>query len=61
MRTCVICGKDLRFSLLWELEKFWLRLTEVSLLWGNCCSEKCYVLLLEKLISGELKIGKDRE
>jgi len=41
--------------------KIWLRITEVSLLWENCCSEKCYRLLLEKIMSGEIKLtGKEQ-
>ena len=59
---CIICGKKFnRWKFWWELEKIWLRITEVSLLWENCCSEKCYGLLLEKIMSGEIKLtGKEQ-
>ena len=58
---CVICEKKYRWNLFWELEKFSLRLTELSLLWDNCCSEKCYEDLLEGLLSGRYKIeGLDK-
>ena len=57
--NCVICNKTYKWNLFWELEKFLLRTTEVSLLWENCCSEKCYRELLERLISGKYKLGHD--
>jgi len=54
---CIVCGKSLPGGLLWRVEKVWLRLTEVSYLWENCCRSKCYETLLEKLLSGEIKFS----
>ena len=48
---CVVCKKKFNhWKFWWEIEKWWLRRTEISLLWENCCSSKCYERLLEKLL-----------
>jgi hypothetical protein len=54
---CTVCKAEYKFNLFWEIHKWWLRTTEFSLLWENCCSKKCYTKLLEKLISGKWKLG----
>lgn len=56
MRTCVVCNKKYGFNLLWDLEKFWFRITEKSLLWENCCSGECYFELLTNIVSGKWKL-----
>lgn len=53
---CIYCGKeiskwDLFCGFFWKMR---LRLNEVSQVWEDCCSEKCYGKQLERLL-GELE------
>lgn len=59
--NCAVCGKPLRWNLFWELDKWWLRHTEISLLWENCCSSKCYERLLETLLDGSVKLRESKD
>jgi len=54
---CAMCGRPNRGHFWWSLHKVYLRLTEVSLLWENCCSGECYCKLLEGLLDGSVKLS----
>lgn len=53
--VCIICGKNEQ-TFGWVIHRWFLRRTEISMLWENCCCEKCYEKLLVGLLNKTYKI-----
>lgn len=61
IKVCFVCRKLCRWNLFWEIQKWYLRITEISYLWENCCSSKCYQRLLAQILLGKVQISNENK